>query len=208
MSSYLFPLERILTTSTSLRQLNRPERSRSSRDFPDQLDDVFHGRKDRNARETDLVWPLDYLDEVCNKRSLFSSLSSTQGSFSDPLSDMFGNHLSKLRELGRLLLPLLCSTPPRFSKICELVTERSQRRNALHYHPPTHHFRSNALVTGTRQIMSRPNTQAALSSSEFLSPNIPPAATVVVSCLTLRVASSTSTHDPPRGRIRRFPLTR
>ena len=66
------------------------------RDFPSQLDNALHARKDKNVCETDLVWLVDYLDEVCNKQSLFSSLCFTHGGFPDSPSDMSDNVYSAL----------------------------------------------------------------------------------------------------------------
>lgn len=100
-SSHLFPLQRILTASPSLRRLNRPNRPRPSPEFPSQVNNTLHGRKDKNARETGLVWLIDYLDEVCNKRSRFPFLRSTQLVASQMPSDVSENRLSKLREIWR-----------------------------------------------------------------------------------------------------------
>ena len=95
--SHLFPLERILIASPSL--LNRPNRSWSLPDSPSQPNNALHGRKDKNAGGVDLVWLVDYLDEVSNKWSPFPSLRSTQGSFPDLPSGMSDNRLSRLREI-------------------------------------------------------------------------------------------------------------
>ena len=100
-SSHLFPLQRILTASPSLRRLNRPNRPRPSPEFPGQVNGALHGRKDKNARETGLVWLIDYLDEVCNKRSRFPLLRSPQLVASQMPSDVSENRLSKLREIWR-----------------------------------------------------------------------------------------------------------
>ena len=115
--SHLFPLERIYfvavqyIASPSLRGLNinRPNGSWTSPDFPSRLNDALHGRTDDNARETDSVWLVDHLDEVRSKRLPCLSLPSTQGSLFDP--------------------PLISPsppTPPRFAQTRKLAMETLQ----------------------------------------------------------------------------------
>ena len=110
-----------------LRRLNRPNRSWSSRDFPSQLDNALHGRKDKNAHETGLVWLVDHLDEVCNKWSLFPCLRSTYDSFPDPPSAMSGNRLLKPRELWKVPIAVISN---RLAQTRKLATERLQCGNA------------------------------------------------------------------------------